>query len=200
MSSLYLLGMGAAFRACQPLCSISTSEVRKFYALFLDAIVDMRDDQIYMPRNHSELTKVEACYNAAGLPGCSGSVDVVHVKWSNCPAGDFNRAKGKETFPSLGFQCITDYNCRILSVYGPHFGSRNDMDIVKTDVHVHARKKNRLHRETWWSYYSHDGHVRTNRVSYLICDNGYLRWPTTVCPFTWVRCASAEGYFLSNLE
>jgi hypothetical protein len=122
MSLLYLLGTGTEFRACQPLCSISTSEVRKFYYLFLDAIVDMRDDQIYMPRNHSELTKVEACYNAVGLPGCSGSVDVVHVKWSNCPAGDFNHAKGKETFPSLGFQCITDYSRRILSVYGPHFG------------------------------------------------------------------------------
>ena len=200
MSSLYLLGTGVAFRACQPLCSISTSEVRKFYYLFLDAIVEMRDDQIYMPRNHSELTKVEAYYNAVGLPGCCGSVDVVHVKWSNCPAGDFNRAKGKETFPSLGFQCITDYNRRILSVYGPHFGSRNDMDIVKTDHHVHAMKKNRLHREARWSYYSHDGHVRTNRGSYLICDNGYLRWPTTICPFTRVSCASAEGYFSSNLE
>jgi hypothetical protein len=60
ISSLYLLGTGVAFRACQPLCSISTSEVCKFYYLFLDAIVDMRDDQIYMPQNHSELTKVEA--------------------------------------------------------------------------------------------------------------------------------------------
>jgi len=31
MSSLYLLGTGAAFRSCQSLCSISTSEVRKFF-------------------------------------------------------------------------------------------------------------------------------------------------------------------------
>ena len=94
MALLYLLGMGAAFCACQPLCSISTSEVRKFYYRFLDAIVDMRDEQIYMPRNHTELKKTEACYNAVGLPGCAGSVDVVHVKWSNCPSGDYNRAKG----------------------------------------------------------------------------------------------------------
>ena len=94
MSSLYLLGTRAAFWVCQLLCSISTSEVRTFYYLFLDAIVEMRDNQIYMPRNHSEMTKVEACYNAVVLPGCCGSVDIVHVKWSNCPAGDFNHAKG----------------------------------------------------------------------------------------------------------
>ncbi len=41
VSLLYLLATGAAFRACQPLCSISTSEVRKFYYLFLDA--NLRD-------------------------------------------------------------------------------------------------------------------------------------------------------------
>ena len=75
MSSIYMLGMGASFRACQPMCSISTSEVRKFYYLFLDAIVDMRNEQIYMLRNHTELAKIGECYNSynvVGLPGCSG--------------------------------------------------------------------------------------------------------------------------------
>ena len=41
MSSLYLLGTGAAFRACRSMCLISTSEVRKFFYVFLGAIVDM---------------------------------------------------------------------------------------------------------------------------------------------------------------
>ena len=31
MSPLYLLGTGAAFRSCKPLCGISTSEVQKFF-------------------------------------------------------------------------------------------------------------------------------------------------------------------------
>ncbi len=48
-------------------------------------------------------------YEEVGLPGAVGSMDVVHVKWSNCLAGDFNRAKGKESYPSLAFQCISDY-------------------------------------------------------------------------------------------
>ncbi len=42
--------------------------------------------------------------------------------------------------------------------------------------------------------------MRTNRGSYLIFDNGYRCWPMTICPFTRVSCASAEGYFSSNLE
>ena len=133
MCLLYLLGTGAVFWARQPLCSISTSKVRKFYYLFINVIVDMREEQVFMLRNLTALTHVEGFYNAVSLPGYCGSVDVVHVKWSNCPAGDFNCARGKESFPSLGFQCITDFNFRILSICGPHYGSRNDMDIVKTD-------------------------------------------------------------------
>jgi len=114
--------------------------------VFLGAIVDMKDEYVYMPRNITELNRVISCYGVAGLPGCCGSIDVVHVKWANCPAGDFNCAKGKETFPSLGFECITDFNHRVLSIYGPHFGSRNDMDIVKTDEYVHEVRLKRLFR------------------------------------------------------
>ena len=36
--------------------------------------------------------------------------------------------------------------------------------------------------------------------AYLIFDNGYLRWPTTICPFLHVPKATLEGYFSSNLE
>jgi len=44
MSSLYLLGTGAAFCSCRLLCSICTSEVRNFFYVFLDAIVDMKNE------------------------------------------------------------------------------------------------------------------------------------------------------------
>ncbi len=120
----------------------------------------MKDEYVYMPKKITELNRVIICYGVAGLPGCCGSIDVVHVKWANCPAGDFNRAKGKETFPSLGFECITDFNRRVLSIYGPHFGSRNDMDIVITDEYVHEVRSKRLFHDTHWSYYNHNGQVR----------------------------------------
>ncbi len=74
MSSLNLLGTGAAFRSCRLLCSISTSEVRKIFYVFLDAIVDMKDEYIYMPQNITEFNRVSSCYGVAGLPGCCGSV------------------------------------------------------------------------------------------------------------------------------
>jgi len=45
------------------------------------------------------------------LPGCGESVDVVNVKWSKCPAGDYNHVKGKEGYPSVAFEVITGFDC-----------------------------------------------------------------------------------------
>ena len=52
------------------------------------------------------------------MPGCCGSMNVVHVKWSSCPTGDHNQAKGKAGHPTLAFECITDYNCRVIGIFG----------------------------------------------------------------------------------
>jgi hypothetical protein len=82
------------------------------------------------------------------------------VKCSNCPTGYHNRVKGKEGYPTLGFQCITDFNRRVMAIYGTHFGSRNDKDIVKHDDNVCAIRYNRLFTNTTWQYYDGDGNVR----------------------------------------
>jgi len=200
MSALYLLGMGAAFHSCKPLCGISTYEVRKFFYKFIKALVDMKDEYICLPQNFTELKCVNRDYNAAGLTGCVGSRDVVHVKWSNCPTGDHNRAKGKEGYPTLGFQCITDFNRRVMAIYGPQFGSRNDKDIVKHDDNVRAIRKNCLFTNTTWPYYDGDGNVQSERGKLLICDNGYLLWPTSICPYSKANNATLEGFFSTNLE
>jgi hypothetical protein len=126
-------------------------------------------------------------------------MDVVHVKWSNCPAGDFNRAKGKEGYPTLAFQCITDFNRRILGVYGPQFGTKNDKDIVKTDPNV-KKIRNGWFKDICRQYYNADNSVKTERGMYLICDNGYLRWPQSICPYVGEPISTVEGYFSSNLE
>ena len=75
-------------------------------------------------------------YAEVGLPGAMGSVDVVHCKWSKCPTGNFNRAKGKEGYPTLAFQCISNYDRRITGVFGPQWGTQTDKHIVKLDPNV----------------------------------------------------------------
>ena len=74
------------------------------------------------------------------------------------------------------------------------------MDIVKTDKSVNAMSKTPLFCDARWHYYSKDGQVRTNRVMYLICDNGFLCWTTTICPVKQADNATAQEYFTTNLE
>ena len=128
MSFFYLLGRGAAFCSCRTLCH--------FFFRFLDAFVDMRDEFIKLLENIQELNNVTCYYKTEGLPGACGSMDVVHVQWSNCPSGDSNCSKGREGYPTLAFQCITDFNRCILGVHGPQFGTFNGKHIVKTDTNV----------------------------------------------------------------
>jgi len=75
-------------------------------------------------------------YKFVGLSSTVGSLDVVHIKWANCPAGDHYRMKGREGYPTLGFQCITNYNRLILGIFGPVFRAQNDKETVKLDQHV----------------------------------------------------------------
>ncbi len=75
------------------------------------------------------------------------------MKRANCPAGDYNHSKGKDFYPSLVFECITDYDHCILGVFGPQFGSNNDKHIVKIDNNIHLLNKGWL-SPVEWKYYA----------------------------------------------
>ncbi len=53
MSALNILGHGAKHRSLMALTHISTAEVRKFFFVFLDAFMDMRDEYINLLQNIS---------------------------------------------------------------------------------------------------------------------------------------------------
>ncbi len=127
----------------------------------------------YFPRTPEELAETMKCYEQAGLPGAMGSVNVVHVKCPDCPAGDFNRLKGKESYPSLEFECITDIDRCKLGVFGLQFGSQNNKHIVKIDPNVQSLSKGWL-SEVKWQYYDEDGTIKKSTGVYLLCNNGYI--------------------------
>jgi len=137
-------------------------------------------------------------YGDVGLPGCCGSMDVVHVKWSSCPTEDHNHVKGKAGYPTLEFQCITDYNRRVIGIYGPQFGTRNDKEIMKVDPNVYHIRHG-WYKDVSWKYYTYNGRVENERGAYLICDYGYHRWPNSISPYANADSASLEGYFSMNL-
>jgi hypothetical protein len=67
MSVLHTLGNGASFRSLRAQTNISISKCRKLFLRFIDAMVDMKDDFIYMPRNVGEMNRLERDYREVGL-------------------------------------------------------------------------------------------------------------------------------------
>ena len=112
---------------------------------------------------------------------------------------DFNHAKGKQSYLSLAFKCISDFNRRICHEHGHQFGTRNDKHIVKMDMGVAAIENNYSH--VAWKYFDENGAIHEEKGAFLICDNGYLQWPTLICPFMRSEGSTPlESCFSSNVK
>jgi len=201
LGSLVMLGRTIqSFCQLKPLTQICASDHSNFFLCFVEHIASISQEYVFMPCTPKELEPIMRQYEEEGLPGVAGSVNVVHVKRSNCPAGDYNCSKGKDSYPSLAFECITDFDRRILGVFGPQFGSNNDKHIVKIDDNI------RLLNEGWlsqveWQYYVKDESISSSTGVYVICDNGYICWPSTICPFMGSKInGRLEDYFSSKVE
>jgi len=201
LGSLVMLGGTLQlFRQLKPLTHICSSDHSNFFLMLVERIASISHEYVFMPRILEELEPIMQQYEEEGLPGVAGSVDVVHVKRANCPAGDFNRSKGKDSYPSLAFECITDYDRRILGVFIPQFGSNNDKHIVKIDDNICLLNEDWL-SQVEWKYYAQDGSASSSTGVYIICDNGYICWPTTICPFMGLQMnGRLEDYFSSEVE
>ena len=200
LGCLHKLANSTPSRQLETSTNISTSEHLLFFHFFLQKMYSIKDIHIAYPSNEEDLRRVMDKYASVHLPGCGGSIDVVHVKWSNCPAGDFNRCKGKESYASVAFEVIAGFDQEIFGVSSAQFGTRNDKHIVRLDDNV---KKICLgwYKNIVWYFYDLDGMLQRAVGIYLICcDNGCLRWPTLICPFKHSNKSTAQGYFSTNLE
>jgi hypothetical protein len=79
------------------------------------------------------------------------------------------------------------------------FGARSDKHIVRIDPAVRAIRFGWYKHVKWTSFDIH-GRERISKGIYFICDGGYLRWPTLICPYASESSLGRKGYFNSNLE
>jgi hypothetical protein len=187
-----LLVLGALYKVAHDvnwdhigdLCGFSSGEALRTFSLnFYKKMKSCKEEFIYMPRNDDELLTVHRAYSALGFPGCGGSLDVVHIGWDRCPAEYFTEYKGKEKYPSIGYQVVCDSKLFIAYVSDGFPGARNDMTTLKYCEEL-KKLRDRKHFYSKFKYriLSHDGGEKVLEGIYLICDNGYLRWVSLMCP------------------
>ena len=137
MGALEHLGTRKPFRQFRVVTGLSYSVHKNFTKKFIECISSNKEEWISFPDTVEGIKQIMDDYERQLLPGCVGSIDVVHCKWSACPAGDKVRAKGKEKFPTVAFEVVTNNNREILGVASPQFGTRNDGDVFMTCCCLH---------------------------------------------------------------
>ena len=109
-------------------------------------------------RQCPKLDRITRYYQVVGLLGCVGPMDVVHIKWSNCTAGDHNRAKEKECYTTLWLPMY--FRLQLTDPWnlwsGPMFRAQNDKDFVKLDPKVN-KIWHGWFNHIWWQYYHENG-------------------------------------------
>lgn len=99
--------------------------------MFLKWMSACKDEWMKLPVTVETLLSMMKDYEDNFRPGCEPYV--VHLKWSFCPSGGFNRASGKEQYPIVSFKCVTDNKHMILGVAPVQFGAWNNKHIVHLD-------------------------------------------------------------------
>jgi hypothetical protein len=64
-----------------------------------------------------------------GVAGMVGSLDCMHVGWKNCPVAWQGQEQGKEGFPTIVLEAVSDYNLWFWHVSFGWAGTLNDINI-----------------------------------------------------------------------
>ncbi len=183
LGALCTLAHGASRWFVQSNTNIDKEVHRKFFKSFIHSMASVEGEFIRMPSRVGELSEVLTEHTALGLPGCVGSVDVVHVGWDACPANQLHLFKGKEGYPSIAYEVIVDLMKRIRHVTDGHPGARNDKHICRLDDAItRLLNGDSVLGEKKWQARNGRGEVVLDKGLYLICDGGYHRWPIMICP------------------
>lgn len=188
LGALRYLGRGWTFDDLEEATLISEETHRQFFHRFIDyssSILFKR--YVVSPASSSDASGHMHEMELAGMHGAVGSTDGVHVTMEKCS----HRLKQQHLGPKLS-QTARSYNVtvnhrrRILSTTDGHPSRWNDKTLVLFDDFVKGIHDGTILDDATFELLERGPNGETVTVTYrgawLMVDNGYLRWSTTVPP------------------
>lgn len=181
---LRLLGHARSLRDLDDSAQMGKETIRKYFWLFCRHVMEIYGPALLNRRpTKAELWSVQEGYKAAGFPGCVGAVDVMTLRWKNCPIshhGQYKNAK-KGTMPTIGIEAWCDRSLYAWSWFSGRCGTNNDktllaysplfMDILCGSFNLNLPTQYRIH-----------GNGRNRTMGYMLADGIYPEWPIFVRP------------------
>ena len=93
-------------------------------------IVAVYGDEVLRHPTLDDINRLLDEGEAAGFPGCIGSVDCMHWEWKNCPSAWKGMFQGKEGVPTVVLETIADHSTRFWHFNFGAPGVLNDITVL----------------------------------------------------------------------
>mmetsp|Transcript_5700 Transcript_5700/g.16054 ORF Transcript_5700/g.16054 Transcript_5700/m.16054 type:complete len:324 (-) Transcript_5700:26-997(-) len=127
-------------------------------------------------------------FSSAGFSGCCGSTDATHVSMERCSAWLTQANSGsKLSMPSRTYNVTVNHRRRIMSSTSGHPARWNDKTLQLFDNFLMDLNQGRILSDNDFVLYEKDSsgevHFGQYQGAWVIVDNGYIQWPTTIPPY-----------------
>ena len=189
LGSLRYLGRGFTFDDIEECTAISQETHRVFFHQF----ITYGSSALYKEYVKPPLTAVDAEKHMlemrlAGFVGCVASTDASHVKIDMCPHNLHQVNKGfKLPFTARTYNLTASHRREVLSSTTGHPARWNDQTLIRFDKFATDLKEGKILQDVEFILLERDLSGNIIEVKYkgawVMVDNGYLKWPTTIPPF-----------------
>ena len=185
LGSLRYLGRGWTFDDLEESTNISAETHRRFFHRFIEACSQhLFPKWVKLPETEEEIRECMSEYTEAGFDGCIGSTDATHVVMEKCSVSLKNaHLGGKSSLTTRAFQITVNHKRQIISSTKGFPGRWNDKTIVRFDELAMCITKGTALQNVEFYLSDMNGNRSKYNGVWLLVDNGYLEWPTTIPPF-----------------
>jgi len=189
LATLHYLGRGWTFDDLEEATFINCETIRQFFHRFIDyGSTVLYNMHVIFPTTTEEAAEHMHEYMLAGLNGCFGSMDVTHVLVDMCRHNLRQMHMGfKMKSPARAYNLTANNRRRILHTTKGYPARWNDKTIIKFDTLVSSLQKGCTLGDVAFKLFEKncEGGIveKTYKGLWVLVDNGYLAWPTTMLPY-----------------
>lgn len=207
LTSLRYMGRGLTFDDVEEGSWINAEVIRVFFHMFTQyGGTVLYDKYVRSPETHADAQSHTGEYQLAGFPGAVGSTDATHVLIERLECRFRQSHIGfKMAHTARTYNVTVNHRRRILTSTKGHPARWNDKTLATFDDFMQKINDGTILDDVCFELYDFDdddpGEVikRTYRGAWLLVDNGYHSWATTVPPIKTTNKKS-EIRFSSWLE
>jgi hypothetical protein len=189
LGSLRYLGRGWTLDDLEENTGIGEETFRRFFHKFIHfGSTALYDEFVITPSdsNHDTATHQHE-FAQAGCHGAIGSTDAVHVTLEKVQRTIRNSHLGwKLSHTARTYNVTVNHRRRILSTTEGHPARWNDKTLILFDSFIKGIQDGEVLQDTKFFLHEYDKDGAIVQQNYLgcwvLCDNGYLEWSTTVPP------------------